>query len=428
MAANRLTSIFNHLQAGGGPTESSNAMRGGGLKKVLEKNDDDIVITLAIRTPLTKGGRGGLKDTKLDKLLYSLFQSAIAKSNLDPALVEDICVGNVLNAQAANLGRGAALAAGFPNSTPLWTCNRFCSSGLLAVQSIANEIAQGSIDIGLAIGAESMTQDGGSSSPEFDDIVMANQEARDCLQPMLQTSENVAEEFNIDRERQDEFAAASYQYAEKAQKTGLFDEEIVPVKTSWQNPKTGETEDIVVTKDDGIRAGTTKELLTKLKPAAPQWGEGRSTAGNSSQITDGAACVLLMRRSTAKSLKQPILAKFVGAVAVALPPRIMGIGPSIAIPKILKKIGLTVDDVDLFEINEAFASMAVYCLEKLHIDREKVNVKGGAIAIGHPLGATGARQIATALPEMRRLGKKILCTSMCVGSGQGMASIISVEY
>lgn len=256
--------------------------------------------------------------------------------------------------------------------------------------------------------------------------VLKSQEAADCLQPMGQTSENVGKDFDITRERQDKWAAVSYNRAENSQKSGWSADEIVPVATQVKDPKNGEVHNVVVKQDDGIRYGTTFESLQKIRPAFPKWGD-RSTGGNSSQVTDGAAAVLLMKRSTAQKLGQPILAKFVGATVAGLPPRIMGIGPSIAIPKILKQYGLTKDDIDIFEINEAFASMAVYCISKLELDPAKVNPRGGAIAIGHPLGATGARQIATGLSECRRQKKRVLLTSMCIGTGQGMASIIINE-
>lgn len=189
--------------------------------------------------------------------------------------------------------------------------------------------------------------------------------------------ENIGKDFNINRESQDRWAAQSYQRAEAAQKAGWSQEEIVPVKTKVQDPKSGQWHEITVTQDDGIRAGTTFESLSKVRPAFPQWGD-KSTGGNSSQVTDGAAAVLLMKRSTAERINQPILAKFVGATVAGCSPRIMGIGPSIAIPKLFEKYGLTKDDVDIFEINEAFASMMVYCLGKLGLDPKKVNPRGGA--------------------------------------------------
>jgi len=279
--------------------------------------------------------------------------------------------------------------------------------------------------VGMGVEQMSLTKDKGPTDLS-QQIIDARQEAADCLQPMGQTSENVGHDFNVTREKQDRWAAYSFQRAEAAQKAGWFDDEIVPVRTPIKDPKTGETKAATVTRDDGIRYGTTFETLSKIRPAFTQWGD-KSTGGNSSQVTDGAAAVLLMKRSTAEKLGQPIMAKFVGATVVGLEPRIMGIGPSIAIPKLLNKFGLTKEDIDVFEINEAFASMAVYCVEKLELDPTKVNPKGGAIALGHPLGATGARQVVTGLSELRRQKKKILMTSMCVGSGQGMAGLFVNE-
>ena len=396
------------------------------MSRSTTKNPDDIVITLALRTPLTKAHKGGFKDTTLDGLLVKTLKAVVQKANLDPAVVEDICLGNVSDSKAAYYVRAAMLAAGFPNTTSGSSLNRFCSSGLKAVQDIANQIALGSIEVGLALGAESMTQGGDRLERPFVDEILENQEASDCMQPMGQTSENVGKDFNISRERQDRFAAESYRRAEVAQKAGWFDDEIAPIKATVKDPKTGESKEVTLTRDEGIRAGTTFESLQKLKPAFLPHGD-RSHAGNSSQLTDGCAAVLLMKRSTAEKLGQPILAKYVGATVAGLPPRIMGIGPSVAIPKLLTKFGLTIDDVDLVEINEAFASMAVYCLETLKIDHNKLNVRGGAIALGHPLGCTGARQIVTGLSECRRQKKKILLTSMCIGTGMGMAGLFVNE-
>ncbi len=379
-----------------------------------------------MRTPLTKARKGGFKDTPLDGLLFKLLEQVNARSNLDPALVEDICCGNTSEGKAAYYIRAALLAAGFPNTTAASTCNRFCSSGLKAVQDIANQIATGSIEIGIAVGAESMSTSGDRLERPFVPEIQKSQEACDCMQPMGQTSENVGKDFNITRERQDKFAAESYRRAEVAQKSGWFDDEIAPITTTVKDPKTGEEHTVTLTKDEGIRYGTTYESLTKIKPAFLPHGD-RSHAGNSSQVTDGAAAVLMMKRSTAQKLGQPILAKYVGATVAGLAPRIMGIGPSVAIPKLLSKFNLTVDDIDLIEINEAFASMAVYCLETLKIDHSKLNVRGGAIALGHPLGCTGARQIVTGLSECRRQKKKILLTSMCIGTGMGMAGLFVNE-
>jgi acetyl-CoA acyltransferase 1 len=349
--------------------------------------------------------------------------------------------------------RAASLAAGIPNTSGASSVNRFCSSGLKATQDIANQIAEGSIDVGIAIGAESMTE--GSDSPDkpYHPEILKVQEATDCMMSMGQTSENVGKDFNVTRELQDRYAAESYQRAERAQKAGWFDDEIVPIETEIKDPKTGEVKKITLTKDEGIRYGTTFESLSKIRPAFPAFGD-KSTGGNSSQVTDGgtsphphlphllsifsptlssrtnalpAAAVLLMKRSRAIELGQPILGKFVGATVAGVAPRIMGIGPSIAIPKLLGKFGLGIGDIDVIELNEAFASMAVYCKDKLQLPREKMNIRGGAIALGHPLGCTGTRQIVTGLSECRRQKKKILLTSMCIGTGQGMAALFVNE-
>ncbi|OBT43526.1 hypothetical protein VE00_06751 [Pseudogymnoascus sp. WSF 3629] len=411
----RLTNILKHITPGSG------------LSTITSKNADDIVITLAARTALGKAGKGSFKDTNLDFLVYSLLKKVIAQSKLDPSLIEDICLGNVNNGKAAYIVRAASLAAGIPKTSGAYSLNRFCSSGLKATQDIANAIAEGSIEIGVAIGAEAMSEiTDGLMKPFHADIISASQDAADCMQPMGQTSENVGNDFNISRERQDRYAAESYQRAERAQKSGWFDDEIIPIETTIKDPKTGEEKKITVSKDEGIRYGTTFESLSKIRPAFAQWGD-KSTGGNSSQVTDGAAAVILMKRSTAIRLGQPIVAKFVGATVAGLAPRIMGIGPSIAIPKLLKQHKLSIDDIDVIEVNEAFASMAEYCKEVLNLPHEKMNPRGGAIALGHPLGCTGARQIVTGLSECRRQNKKILLTSMCIGTGQGMAGLFVNE-
>lgn len=313
------------------------------------------------------------------------------------------------------------LAAGFPNTTAGYSVNRFCSSGLKAVQDVANQITSGAIEIGVALGAESMSEGGDRLTRPFDEELMAkNQEARDCMQPMGQTSENVGADFNISREMQDRYAAESYRRAEAAQKAGWFDDEITPITVKIDG------KDTVITKDEGPRWGTTFESLSKIRPAFPDFGD-RSTGGNSSQVTDGCAAILLMKRSKALELGQPIMAKYVGATVAGLAPRIMGIGPSIAVPKLLSQWGLTINDIDVVELNEAFASMACYCRDVLKIDWQKMNVRGGAIALGHPLGCTGARQIVTGLSECRRQKAKVLLTTMCIGTGQGMAAIFINE-
>lgn len=393
----------------------------------MQKNPDDVVITLAIRTPLSKAFKGGMKDTQLDYMIYTIVKEAIERSKIDPALIEDVCLGNVNDGKAAYKIRAATLAAGLPVTSAASSVNRFCSSGLKAVQDIANQISMGSIEVGLALGAESMSAGGDRLEQPFHDVLLANSDARDCLQPMGQTSENVGRDFNISRELQDRYAAESYKRAEAAQKGGYFNDEIVPFTTKVIDPKTKEEKEVTLTKDEGPRWGTTFESLSKIRPAFPKFGD-KSTGGNSSQVTDGAAAILLMKRSKAQQLGQPIIGKFVAATVAGLPPRIMGIGPSIAIPKLLSKLNVDLHrDVDIVELNEAFASMAVYCRDTLKIDWQKMNPRGGAIALGHPLGTTGARQIVTGLSECRRTGKKVLLTSMCIGTGQGMAALFINE-
>ncbi|KAL1955555.1 hypothetical protein VTO42DRAFT_8434 [Malbranchea cinnamomea] len=417
MATERLQAVLNQLKpATGGPST---------IEKLTEKNPDDIVITLALRTPMAKGNRGAFKDTELDSLLHKFLKEVVARSKLDPNLIEDVVLGNVNHPKAAYVIRSASLAAGIPYTSGAVSVNRFCSSGLKAIQDIATQIQSGSIEIGLAVGAESMSRSPGSPST-FDPEIMKHPDARDCTQPMGQTSENVGADFNITRDMQDRYAVESFRRAEVAQKAGWFDDEIVPITTKVKDPKTGQEKEVTLTKDEGPRWGTTLEALKKIRPAFPQWGD-KSTGGNSSQVTDGAAAVLLMKRSKAIELGQPILGKFVGATVAGVPPRIMGIGPSIAIPKLLSKYNLRKEDVDIYEINEAFASMAVYCLDRLGLDHAKVNPRGGAIALGHPLGCTGARQVCTILSEARRTKKKILVTSMCIGTGQGMAGLFVNE-
>lgn len=342
--------------------------------------------------------------------------------------MEDVCVGNCLGSGQAYIARSAVLAAGFPISTAASIANRFCSSGLLAIQGIANQISAGSIDVGVAVGAESMSTTPDDGAPKMSEKIMNHPVASQNQMSMGYTSEEVAGQFDVSRQAMDQFAAESYQKAEKAQKEGWFDDEITPIVVTIKDPKTGEAKKVTISKDDGVRYGTTAESLGRIRNAFPQWKPSRTTGGNASQITDGAAAVLLMRRSRAIELGQPIIGKFAGATVVGLEPRIMGIGPTYAIPKLLGKVGLAKEDIDVFEINEAFASMGVYCVEKLALDKAKVNPRGGAIALGHPLGCTGARQVVTALSELRRQDRRIAVTSMCVGTGMGMAGIFVSEH
>ena len=415
----RLTTIANHLSVNN-------------TAKVSTKSPDDIVICAALRTPLTKANRGALKDTPPETLVSHIMNAVIAKAKVDPKEIQDIVFGNVSQPGAGlYTARIAQFLAGVPETVPICSTNRLCSSGLEAVSQIASKIKAGLIDIGIAGGVEQMSMyDMQSSAPPPDLIaesVFENEKARNCLMPMGQTSENVAEKFGVTREAQDKFAAESQRRAYEAQQKGLFKEEIAPIKTTIKKKKGDQEvrEEVMVDKDDGIRKETTFESLQKLKPAFRK--NGTSTAGNSSQVTDGAAAVLMARRSTAEKLGLPIIARWITHSVAGVPPEIMGIGPAFAIPKALKQAGLKVEDIDIFELNEAFASQALYCMQVLKLDPSKVNPKGGAIALGHPLGCTGARQVSTLLTELKRTGGKYGVISMCIGTGMGAAAVFQME-
>jgi acetyl-CoA acyltransferase 1 len=308
----------------------------------------------------------------------------------------------------------AQLAAGMPADTPLKTINRQCSSGLQAVADVANAVASGEIQVGIGGGVESMSFYPMTSikAPDVDwEIMQQTAQAMDCLIPMGVTSDNVVAKYGLQREQLDQFAVESHQKAARAQAAGKFREEIVPVGK--------------VDRDDGIRPQTNMAVLQKLKPVFSE--NGKTTAGNSSQMTDGAAAVLVMTRAEATKRGLPVLGVWRGYSVKGVPPKIMGIGPAVAIPAVLKQTGLTLQDIDVFEINEAFASQASWCVNVLGIDTRKVNPNGGAIALGHPLGCTGARQIATLLHEMHRNKQRYGVVSMCIGTGMGAAAVIEVE-
>ncbi|KAK4695668.1 acetyl-CoA acyltransferase 1, partial [Lecanoromycetidae sp. Uapishka_2] len=416
-AQQRLSQVQNHLS-------SSEADIPRGRESILSKAPDDIVVTCALRTPFTKGGKGGLKDVPAADLLVHTLKSLISRSKIDPSLVEDIAVGSVLPpGGGATEFRAAALVSGFPESSAVKSLNRQCSSGLQACVDIANAIRSGMIEIGVGSGVESMSsQYGPGAVTEFSELLESHPEAKNCKVPMGVLSEKMAKDRSISRNDQDAFAASSYQKALKAQQAGKFDEEIEPLtNVKFVDPKTDEEKIITVAKDDGIRDGITTESLGKIKPAFAK--DGSVHAGNASQISDGAAAVLLMKRSTAERLGQKIVGKFVSSSVVGVKPLLMGIGPWKAIPVALEKAGISKEDVDVYEINEAFASQCLWCLRQLGLDEKKVNPNGGAIAFGHPLGCTGARQVSTLFNELGRTGKKVGVTSMCVGTGMGMAAV-----
>lgn len=344
-----------------------------GRESILSKSPDDIVVTCALRTPFTKGGKGGLKDVPAADLLVHTLKSLISRSKIDPSLVEDIAVGSVLPpGGGATEFRAAALVAGFPESAAVKALNRQCSSGLQACVDIANAIRSGMIDIGVGSGVESMSsQYGPGAVTEFSELLESHPEAKNCKVPMGVLSEKMAKDRSIARSDQDAFAASSYQKALKAQQAGKFDQEIEPlINVKFIDPKTDEERTITVAKDDGIRDGITAESLSKIKPAFAK--DGSIHAGNASQISDGAAAVLLMKRNTAERLGQKIMGKFVTSSIVGVKPLLMGIGPWKAIPVALAKAGISKEDVDIYEINEAFASQCVWCIRELGLDEKKV--------------------------------------------------------
>lgn len=409
-------------------SQVSGQLRPTGKQAVLNKHPDDVVIVGAYRTALTKGGKGSFRDIGSDYILKHFLESFVQKTGVDPNLIEDVAVGNVLNkAAGVTEHRGAMLSAGIPYKAALVAINRLCSSGLMAISEVANKIKCGEIDCGIGAGVESMSKNYGADAlPKVDEQLIEDPEMVKCMIPMGITNENVAAKYSIPRNAQDEFAAKSYNKAEKAIETGAFKDEILPLEALIAEEDDDENvhySKVTVDTDEGPRKNVTPESLGKIRPAFKK--DGTTSAGNASQVSDGCAAVLLMRRSLAEAKGYPIVGKFVLSVAVGVPPEIMGVGPAVAIPDVLKKTGLTVDDISVFEINEAFAAQCLYSAEQCNIPKEKLNINGGAIALGHPLGATGARQYAT----ITRLLKKgeIGLTSMCVGTGMGAASIIVKE-
>jgi len=395
-----------------------------------KKCPNDIVIVKAVRTAVCKAKRGQFKDTSADKLLIPVFKHLLSSTGIDPSLVGDIVIGNVLppSSQAATEVRIAALLAGFPKEVPVTTVNRQCSSGLQALANVAAAIKAGHYDVGIAGGVESMSLFDMSStygSFSVNEEALGHPLASGCYMTMGLTSEEVASRYGISRKEQDEFSALSHSRAAAAIKAGKFKDEIVPVTTIIKDPKTGEEKTITVDTDDGVRAGTTVEALSKLKAVFKD--DGSTTAGNASQTSDGAAAMLVTKRSVAEKLKLPIQGIFRSFAVVGVEPAIMGVGPAEAIPQALKRAGLGVNDIDVFEINEAFASQCTYCLKKLGLSLDKVNPNGGGIAIGHPLGCTGARLTATLLHELARKKARYGVVSMCIGSGMGAAAVFERE-
>ncbi|KAL5518911.1 hypothetical protein ACEPAH_594 [Sanghuangporus vaninii] len=398
------------------PLARSASSQARGLQAILKKKPDDVVITFAARTAMGKVRKGQFKDHPVDEMLLALFKATFAKTKLDPAKIDDICVGTCHPPSPLYVSRAAAITAGIPAEVPISTVNRLCSSGLMSVRNIAHSIQAGEASLGIGVGVENMTLNP-RPTPGITSEVSKNSQATDCVQPMGWTSEMVAEHFGISREKQDHYALISHTRAEKAQKAGIFKDEIIPI----------DIEGKTISEDDTIRPGVTAESLAGLKPVFPDWGNSSTTAGNASGIGDGAALCILTTRERAEQEGMEILAKWVTSTVVGVEPRYMGIAPVPAIIKILEQSGLRKEDVDTWEINEAFASQFAYCVEQLDIPIEKINVNGGAIALTHPLGMTGTRQIVTGLAQLRRQNGQILCTSMCIGSGMGAAAILVNE-
>lgn len=400
-----------------------------GLSTILQKFPEDVVLVSALRTPVTKAKKGGLSQMFPEELLESILKSTIARSSVDPWQVEDIAVGTVLQALGGQKASAIAIKnAGFQYSTTISTINRQCSSSAQAAANIAAYIHAGQIQCGLAAGVESMTMDyfetrGIPNRISSDLINNAVQEAKDVLMPMGITSENVSREYKISRSDQDAFALSSHQKAFKAQESGWFSE-LCPVEARNSREASNSNYD-TISKDDGIRGSIT---LEKLKGLPPAFGSGgATTAGNASQISDGASAVLLMSRSKAEALNLKPIGKFINSAVAGVPSRLMGIAPAIAVPKVLELVGITTTDVDVWELNEAFASQSLHVIRELKLDMDKVNVNGGAIALGHPLGATGGRCIATLMSSMARLDKKVGVVSMCASTGQGFAAVFVNE-
>ncbi|UZK68642.1 acetyl-CoA C-acyltransferase [Sphingomonas sp. S1-29] len=394
----------------------------------------EAVIVSTARTGIGKAGRGYFNATEAPVLGGHVMRAAIERAGIDPARIDDVFfgAGNQWGTQGANLARMSLFAAGLPQSIPAFSLDRKCGSGLTAVALAARSIIAGDLDVALAGGMESISLTM-KDAPRYPNRSVLDQVPH-AYMPMIETAEIVADRYGISRERQDAYAAQSQQRAAAGLASGAFDAEIAPITVEKalidkQGVHTG-TEQVTVTQDEGIRAGTTAEGLAALKPV---WqggevvAEGRFvTAGNASQLSDGAAAQIVMDRATAQAENLPILGIYRGFQVAGCAPEEMGIGPVFAIPKLLDRAGLTVADIGLWELNEAFASQCLYCRDALGIDPERYNVNGGAIAIGHPFGMTGSRMVGHALIEGRRRGVRYVVVSMCTAGGMGAAGLFEI--
>jgi len=381
----------------------------------------EAVIIDCLRTAVGKSGRGTLKNTRPDDMAAAVFDDLLKRHpQVNKADIDDVILGCATpEAESGmNMARVAALRAGFPDSVPGVTINRFCSSGLQAIAMAAEKIRSGAAEIVIAGGSESMSLLPMSGHKFAPNPWMVDHHPQ-IYMGMGLTAEEVYRKYNVSREDQDQFSYRSHQNALKAQAEGRFDDEIVPLEvdsTSPQGTKKG-----VFKKDEGPRADTSLEALAKLRPVFHV--AGTVTAGNSSQTSDGAAAAIVMSEKKARELGLKPMARFVSFAVGGVPPEIMGIGPVVAIPKALKLAGLTLGDIGLVELNEAFAVQALAVAREVGLNLETLNVNGGAIALGHPLGCTGAKLTATILREMKRRGVKYGMVTMCIGGGQGAAGI-----
>lgn len=395
----------------------------------------EAAIIATARTPVGKAYRGAFNMTEAPVLTAHVANAVLERSGIDPARIEDVFLGcgNQWLTQGYNLGRLTVHAAGLSENIPGFTLDRKCSSGLNSVALAARSIIAGDHDVLMAGGGESISLTITKDAPRYrNQSVIAEQ--NDAYVQMIETAELVAERYGVSREDQDAFAAQSQQRASAAQEQGRFDQEIAPIQVEKQlyekdGTKSG-TETLLADRDEGIRAGTTAEKLAALKPV---WKDGEFvetgkfiTAGNASQLSDGASMQIVMDADMARAEGYDILGLYRGFQVAGCAPDEMGIGPVFAIPKLLERAGLKLSDIDLFEINEAFASQALYCQRKLNIDPEKLNVNGGAIALGHPFGMTGSRLTGHALIEGKRRGSKYVVVSMCVAGGIGAAGLFEI--
>jgi acetyl-CoA acyltransferase len=386
----------------------------------------EAVIVSAVRTPVGKAKKGGLATVRPDELAAAAIQALLKRTaNLDSAQIEDVVFGCAFpeGEQGLNVARMIALRAGLPDSVPAETINRYCSSGVQSIAHVANAIQSGQIEIGIAGGVESMTMVPMmgykfSANPHF------AQDLPHYYTNMGLTAENLVVKYGISREDQDQFSLKSHQKAAQAVESGRFDPELVPIEVEvveFNGHEKPVKKSFTVKRDEGPRADTNMEALSKLKPAFKEG--GTITAGNSSQMSDGAAAVVVMSAEKAAQLGLKPLARFVSFAVGGVPPELMGIGPVIAIPKALKLAGLTLNDVDLIELNEAFAAQSLTVIRLAELDENKINVNGGAIALGHPLGCTGTKLTTQLIYEMERRKAKYGMVTMCIGGGMGAAAI-----